>query len=68
MPRLQLCRPQAQRPADTWQSRATHLAAGGWAFSALAHQIFLEEVALAGNIQGSHKELSVGWVFTIDGL
>ena len=31
VPRLQLCRPQAQRSADAWQARATHLVAGGWA-------------------------------------
>ena len=36
--------------------------------SALAHQLLLEEVALAGDIHGSHKELSVGWVCTLDGL
>ena len=36
--------------------------------SALAHQLLLEEVALAGDIHWSHKELSVGWVCTLDGL
>ena len=68
MPMLQLCRPQAQRPADSWRARATHLAAGSWALSALAHQLLLEEVALAGDIHRSHEELSVGWVCTLDGL
>ena len=68
MPRLQLCRPQPQRPVDRWRARATHLAAGSWTLSVLAHQLFLKEVALAGNIHGSLKELSVGWVCTLDGL
>ena len=68
MPRLQLCRPQPQRPVDCWRARATHLAAGSWTLSVLAHQLFLKEVALAGNIHGSLKELSVGCVCTLDGL
>ena len=68
MPRLQLCRPKPQRPADSWRARATHLTAGSWTLLVLAHQLFLKEVALAGNIHGSLKELSVGWVCTLDGL
>ena len=68
MPRLQLCTPQPQRPADAWRARATHLAAGSWTLSVLAHQLFLKEVALAGDIHGSLKELSVGWVCTLDRL
>ena len=68
MPRLQLCTPQPQRPADAWRARATHLAAGSWTLSVLAHQLFLKELALAGDIHGSLKELSVGWVCTLDRL
>ena len=68
MPRLQFCRPQAQWSADGWRARATHLVAGGWALSALAHQLFLEEVALAGDIHRSHEELSAGRVCTLDRL
>ena len=68
MPRLQLCTPQPQWPADAWRARATHLAAGSWTLSVLAHQLFLKELALAGDIHGSLKELSVGWVCTLDRL
>ena len=68
MPRLQLCTPQPQRPADTWQARATHLAAGSWTLSALAHQLLLEEVVHAGDIHRSPEEVSAEWVCTLDRL
>ena len=67
----------AQAPAlQTPASAACRLLAGqshspySWQLDPLGsgHQLFLKEVALAGNIHGSLKELSVGWVCTLDGL
>ena len=68
MPRRQFCRPQAQQSAEPWCTRATHLAARGWALLALAHLLLLEKVALAGDIHGSHGKLSVEWVCIPDRL
>lgn len=68
MPRLQFCRPQAQWSAEPWCARATHLAARGWVLLALAHLLLLEKAALAGDIHGSHGELSVEWVCISDRL
>ena len=64
----QFCTPQPQRPADAWQARATHLAAGSWTLSALAHQLLLEEVAHAGDIHRSPREVSAERVCTLDRL
>lgn len=49
-------------------SLSPHLPAGGGFCSALTRQLLLEQVALAGDSHGRHKEFSAGGAWGLDGL